>query len=323
MDERYPDGVKNPRKQQLPFSLVPYLTAPRKRSLSAFIILIIALVLFGIVIAQVFLRYARYEDELERYEALWESQNIENYQYQLEVHNWRGTAKFTVRVEDNIPVTGRYEGAVSEVLPGDISCFDTIPDMFGLAREKLAAKEELKRGNFQLTINYDDDFGFPKRIMLAHPQSFSLRRDYFSFRIDDFQLLESPDDRYARLAVELDEAEKTWESLGLTGYEYTLITGVGDSFIRNRVAVKNGIPYIDPPVISSPEYSRGMYTIPDIFYRIRKAITNREGDGFYQLRIQYDTATGCPVYFGLRDSYMISDPAVYSCSIVDFKSLDE
>jgi hypothetical protein len=317
MDERCPDGVKNERKQRLPLLLVPYLNGPRNRSFSAVIVLAVAAIFAGVLIAQVVSKYHRFEDDLARCEALWNSRNITNYQYTCEISNWYGRAEFTVRVEDNVPVTGRFEGDISEVLPDGIDGFDTIPEYFDIVREKLAEKEELNRGSLKLTIDFDDEYGFPTKIMLAKPWPSALSQGYYSYRISDFTVLESPDDRYARLAGELDVNEALWQTLGTNDYEFTLVTGTGNAFIRNKVTVKDGIPSFD-----FSDTGRDIGTVPDMFERIRTAIHNREGSGFIQLRIAYDKTTGHPVHFSLRDSYMTSEPAVYSYSIVDLKNLE-
>lgn len=311
------------RKQKLPYAMLPYLPAPRWRSLSA--LLIVVLILLGFVGYAVHsaIGYARLENELENQELIWESKGIENYQYILRVSNENGIAAIAVRVEEGSSaiakrLESRYRGEISDVLPLDISQYDSIPDLFDRVRQ--AIEERHETGTVKLDIRYDEVTGYPVSLRLVPRYHYT--NDLYQYRITDFKVLESSESRYARLEENLNVNEDLWQNADITDYEFTLIARTDDSASSVRITVGNGIPYLSGSFITLPENIENLDTIPEIFARIQKAIDEEEEEGFNRIYVKYDDDTGYPSYFALRDSYQAGDPGIYSYSITDFKILD-
>ncbi len=310
--------------KKLPVSLLEYLPAPRWRSLSALILVVILLLIFAGYTLNSNIRYARLEAELDRHESLWESKAISNYQYTLRVSNNKGISVVAVRVEGSPAISerleSRYRGELSEVLPMDISNYDTVPDLFDRVRDVLEAREE--NGSFKLDIRYDEDIGYPLCIALRHYRGELSNTRLYSYTISDFKILEPREIRYARLEAELDKYENLWESKDISSYEYTFKARTGDGHSEVRVRVKNGVAALEESVKGIPPDIDSLDTVPELFARIRKALTEKEEEGFNRLSIKYNEDTGYPTYIALRDSYRAGDPGVYSYSILDFKILE-
>ena len=311
--------------KKLPISVLEYLPAPRWRSLSALIVVVILLLIFAGYTLNAAIRYGRLEEELEKYESLWESKEISNYQYTLMASNNKGISVVAVRVEEGSSaiserLESRYRGDINEVLP-DIDSYDTVPDLFDRIRDVLEAREE--NGSFKLDIRYDEDIGYPLCFALRHYRGELSSMRLYSYTISDFKILEPMEIRYARLEAELDSHEKLWESKEISGYEYTLRARTGEGYSEVYVRVKDGISASEVSVKGIPLDINSFDTVPDLFNRIRKAIESREEEGFNRLSIKYNEDTGYPTYIALRDSYRAGDPGVYSFSIFDFKILEQ
>jgi hypothetical protein len=321
MDEFHIPGTRP--KQKLPLSLLLYLPAPRWRSLSALIIVVLILLVFVGYMVNSAIRYGQLEDQLENHESLWESKGIENYQYILRASNENGIAAIAVRVEEGSSAIAkrqesRYRGEISEILPLDVTEYDSVPDLFDKVRQ--AIEERHETGTVKLAIQYDEETGYPLSIRLVPRYYYA--NDLYQYILTDFKVLEPPESRYARLAENLNVNEQLWQSMDISDYEFTLIARTDESDSRIRITVKNGNPVLNDSNIPLQENLENLDTIPEIFARIRKAIDEKEEEGFNRIYVNYNNDTGYPSYFSLRDSYQTGDPGIYSYSITDFKIMD-
>jgi hypothetical protein len=310
--------------KKLPISVLEYLPAPRWRSMSALIVVVILLLIFAGYMVNTHIRYARLEAELNKYESLWESKEISNYEYTLRSSGDEGYSEVAVRFEDGNAISEglshHFTGETYRV-PTDIGSLDTVPELFNRIRKALADREE--EGVSRLVIRYDADLGYPTHIELrSQPEGeqVHIQGDY-EYTIYDFKILEPKEIRYTRLEDELDSHEKLWESKEISRYEYTFKARTVDGNSELRVRVENGIATLEESVKGISLDIDSYDTVPDLFNRIRKAITEREEEGFNLLDIQYNEDNGYPTYIALRDSYKAGDPGVYSYSIIDFKIL--
>lgn len=314
--------------KKLPLSVLEYLPALRWRVLSALIVLVIFLLIFLGLMLNTHIKYARLEAELDSYESLWESQEISNYEYALRAFNDDGISEVAVRVEDGTaiseglrnPFTGK-----TYVVPTDIDSFDTVPDLFNRIRKALEDREE--NGTMVLNIRYDEDAGYPTYIALesrAHESHDVGIPGQYNYRISDFKILEPRQIRYARLEAELDRYQNLWQSKEISGYEYTLKARTDEGYSEVSVRVEDGIATSAEFIVNrdSPLDIDNFDTVPDLFNRIRKALREKEEEGFNQLGIQYNGGLGYPTYIALRDHYKLGDPGKYSYSIIDFKILE-
>ena len=325
MDEQSRKEAEEIRK--LPISLVEYL--PRHRwqlTLAALILLIIlSLVFFGQMI-NMQIRYAQLKSELNRYESLWQSQQISNYEYALRASNDEGYSVVAVRVQDGTPISeGLAHPFTSEIykVPTDIGNFDTVPELFSRIRKALADKEE--SGVSKLVIRYNEDLGYPTHIELrSQPegQLLKIQGDY-AYTIHDFKVLEPKPVRYARLEAELDKYENLWKSKKISSYEYTLKVSTREGYSQLSVRVEGGTATLEEIVKSGSLDIDSSDTVPDLFNVIRKALIAKEESGFNELDIQYNEDTGHPTYIALRDPHKLGDPGTYSYSIIDFKILEQ
>jgi hypothetical protein len=312
--------------KNLPVSLLEYLPAPRWRSLSALIVVIILLIIFFGYMLNTHIRYARLEAELNRYESLWESKAISDYEYTLRTSDDEGYSQVVVRVEDGASISEGLENTFTSKIyevPAGIGSLDTVPDLFNRIRKALEDRDE--NGVSKLVIRYDTDLGYPTHIELtSQPEGQLLRiQGNYAYTIYDFKILEPKETRYARLEAGLDSHEKLWESKEISSYEYTFLARTGEGHSEVHVRFKDGISTSEVSVKDIPLDIDSFDMVPDLFNRIRKAIESREEEGFNQLSIQYNEDTGYPTYITLRDSYRVGDPGVYSYSIIDFKILEQ
>ncbi len=312
--------------KRLPISMLEYLPTIKWRlTLSALTVLIILLLVFLGQMMGSYVRYARLEAEMNRYESLWESQQISNYEYTLRASTDEGYSQVAVRVEDGAAISeGLAHPFTGETyrVPTGIGSFDTVPELFDRIRKALGDKEE--DGVNRLVIRYDAALSYPTHIELTgQPEGQLLRiQGNYSYEILDFNILEPEPIRYARLETELDGYENLWKGKEISSYEYTLKAWVDGGYSEASVRVEDGI------VISAELANNGTLdinsfdTVPDLFSIIRKALRAKEENGFNGLDIQYDGDFGYPTYIALRDPYKLGDPGTYAYSIVDFKILE-
>jgi len=169
--------------KKLPISLLEYLPAPRWRSLSALIVVVILLLIFAGYTLNTNIRYARLEAELDRHESLWESKEISGYEYNLRAWAGEGYSKVYVKVEDGVATSEELEKGDSL----DINSFDTVPDLFNRISKALREKEE--KGFNQLSIRYNGDIGYPTYIALRDSYKAG-DPGVYSYSIIDFKILE-------------------------------------------------------------------------------------------------------------------------------------
>jgi len=315
--------------KKLPVSLLEYLPAPRWRSLSALIVVVILLIIFLGYMVNTHIRYAQLEAELNKYESLWQSKGISDYEYTLGAlgaSTDEGYSQVAVRVEDGTAISEGLEAHFTSKIypvPANIDSLDTVPDLFNRIRRALADRDE--DGVSRLVIRYDADLGYPTHIELtSQPEGQLLRiQGDYEYTIYDFKVLEPREIRYARLETELDSHEKVWESKEISNYEYTLRAWTGEGYSEVYVRVEDGIATSEELVKGGSLDINSLDTVPDLFDRIRKALREKEGKGFNQLDIRYNGNAGYPTYIALRDPYRIGDPGIYSYSIIDFKILEQ
>lgn len=311
--------------KKLPTSLLEYLPAPRWRSLSALIVLAILLLIFFGQMINTYVRYARLEAELNRYENLWDSKEISDYEYTLRGSSDEGYSEVAVRVEDGIAISeGLAHPFTGETyrVPTDIDSFDTVPELFSRIRKALADKEE--NGVNKLVIRYNTDLGYPTHIELTgQPEGQLLRiQGNYAYTIYDFKVLEPQQVRYASLEDELDKYENLWNGKNISSYEYTLTARTDEAYSELSVRVEDGIATSEELAKNGSLDIDSFDTVPGLFDRIRKALREKEENGFNKLDIEYNGDLGYPTYIALRDHYKLGDPGIYSYSIVDFKILE-
>jgi hypothetical protein len=129
------------------------------------------------------IRYARYEESLNQYDKLWESQEISDYDYTLVVRTSEFDSRVRVVVRNGTASVVEPSGR----MPEDIETLDTIQGLFSRIRQAITGREE--EGFNQLQIRYNDVFGYPVYI--------ALRDSYitgdpgvYSYSITDFQTLD-------------------------------------------------------------------------------------------------------------------------------------
>ncbi len=312
--------------KKLPVSVLEYLPAPRWRSLSALIVVVILLIISLGYMVNTHIRYARLEAELNRYEDLWESKAISNYEYTLRTSDDEGISEAAVKVEDGTAISEGLENVFTSkiyAVPANIDSLDTVPDLFNRIRKALEDKDE--NGVSRLVIRYDTDLGYPTHIELtSQPEGQLLRiQGDYSYTIYDFEILEPKPIRYARLEAELNSHERLWESREISNYEYTLRAWTGEWYSKVNVRVKNGVAALEESVKGIPPDIDSFDTVPGLFSRIRKVLRDSEEEGFNQPDIQYNRDAGYPTYIALRDPHRLGDPGLYSYSIIDFKILEQ
>lgn len=128
-------------------------------------------------------RYARLEAELDRYEDLWNSKQISDYEYTIIAANKDGYPHFPVRVGGRTTVYA--DTGVNDTL--DISNLDTVPELFDRIRKAVREKEEV--GFNELNIRYNPDFGYPTYIALRDSYKTG-NPGIYSYSIVDFKILE-------------------------------------------------------------------------------------------------------------------------------------
>jgi hypothetical protein len=271
------------------------------------------------------IRYAGLRSELNKYESLWQSQQIADYEYTLRASTDEGYSQVAVRVEDSTAISEGlahpFTGEIYKV-PTHIGDLDTVPELFDRIRKALANKEE--HGVSKLVIRYDIGLGYPTHIELrSQPegQLLGIQGDY-SYEILNFKVLEPRPVRYARLEAELDRYESLWESKGISRYEYTLKASTKDGYAELSVRVAGGAA-ARGEILSSESLDVDSFdTAPDLFSLVRRALIAKEESGFNELDIQYNRDLGYPTYIALRDPYKLGDPGIYFYSIIDFKVLE-
>lgn len=168
------------RKQRVPFTMLPFLPAPRWRIISA---LLTVLVVCGIIWAWN-TQLDRIENKLSRQEAVWNEQGIDDYEYNIFV------AHFSVFYRGKVTVRS---GKVVEINPGlekhapwrqeDFS-------MDGLFDEALKQASIFQGVDVKLT--FDKKYGIPEYIETGRFFVDSMSGESWTPRIEvsDFKILE-------------------------------------------------------------------------------------------------------------------------------------
>jgi len=164
------------RKQLLPVPLLPFLTAPRLRYLSALFVVCILLVpvFFTNLKTEMTLR------ESQRYESLWDGLKISAYQYMLRYSNAEGISQVKIRVSPETRFSQML--VIFGDLPDCIGEFTTVGKLYDAVEKHV----ELFQG-YGFDVEFNETCGFPELIKQDY-----LRRsnEYFEVRITDFKILD-------------------------------------------------------------------------------------------------------------------------------------
>jgi len=184
--------------KKLPTELLEYLPAKRwRRSIGALIAFFIVLAVFlGFMINQN-IRYARSEAELNRYETLWNSQGISNYEFTLEgrvyVDSGLLHSKITVTVKDGVAISKQLEPMQGAPSAGELQFdnLDTVPKLFAASRKTLRDANILSIPAVSARINYNPDFGYPTYVSFGGTNLLG-RAGYYSYQASFLRVLPYP-----------------------------------------------------------------------------------------------------------------------------------
>ena len=118
--------------KKLPISVLEYLPALRWRSLSALILVAILLTIVLGYTVNTCVRYSGLESEMDKYQGLWESRGISDYEYTLRTSDDEGYSQIAVRVEDGSAISEGLEDVFNGriyAVPANIGSLDTVPEM--------------------------------------------------------------------------------------------------------------------------------------------------------------------------------------------------
>ena len=308
--------------------LIPELAlpAPRWRSLSALITVIILLLVLTGVLLNIHFKYAHLESELNRYEKLWNEQEIPSYNFELTAGTSWGHWHETIQVRtDNGTITSK---TISE--DGDITSMIITEENIGQKRswsdyntvEKLftTIRGAIEEREYNIKVTYNQDLGYPVDVFVDTGGIDNL----WGFSVADFYI---PDSNYLqreselyRLKSELDEYRRLWNGQAISNYDYVLTKITGSGYCKAIMQVRKGVPRSELIF----EYDRGldpyMYlynTISILFDHIRDAITVAIRDGVDIIEITYDTSLGYPLDVYVDPSLTVSEDE-YGISVSDF-----
>ncbi|NLE08282.1 MAG: hypothetical protein GX631_03380 [Dehalococcoidales bacterium] len=160
------------RKQTVSIPLLPWLTAPRGRFLSALLVVVSILT----VIFFQNTNQERVQNSILRHREIWTSQAVSSYVYRLEAETGDGVYDEIITVENGrtTPITRYLHG-------GRLSEYDSVEELFD-AVTKFAS---LHNGYF-LKVNYNDEYGYPEYVSFG--ENLMMSRHFF--RVTDFGVID-------------------------------------------------------------------------------------------------------------------------------------
>jgi len=188
--------------RKLPISVLKFLPVPKWRSLSAVLVVIVLLIVFCGVWLYPRIKYDRMVSELNRYESLWNEQEISSYYYKLSQGNAWGDSEVAICVEDGVTTSETIiKSSYYENEQIDYDDCNTVPKLFAVVRHVLKISERLykiplfseipdsKQGHPYniIKVTYDRSLGYPVSIFRDYRWGVHLWRYY---RVSDFRVLE-------------------------------------------------------------------------------------------------------------------------------------
>jgi len=169
---------------------IPELTlpAPRWRSLSALITVVILLLILAGILIYSNLKYARLESELNRYESLWNEQAILNYNYTIKAYSEK---VIQVRTDNGIitSTTISEDGTITSTviteenigLKQSFSDYNTVEKLFNTSRGAIEDREDV------IKVTYNQSLGYPTELLVSD----RLYLSKYGFSVSDFHIIES------------------------------------------------------------------------------------------------------------------------------------
>jgi hypothetical protein len=293
------------------------LPAPRWRSLSALIaVIMILLVILGVMIYS-HLKYARLESELNRYESLWNEQEIPNYNYTITQYS---ETVIQVRVDNGI-ITSKSiseDGDINSVIISEENIglkqssydYNTVEKLFTTIRGAIEEREEV------IKVTYNQSLGYPTQLFVSD----RLYMSRYGFNVSDFYI---PDSNYLQRESELNSLESVftryeslWNEQAISNYSFVISKSTSSDDWKASIRVRDGIPTSTSLTEHDGGLNLDMYyynTLQKLFQYIHDAIK----DWADVIEVTYNPNLGYPMDVYINPSLTAPDDE-YSFSISDF-----